>query len=221
MIDKRTLLHAHNQLRLMSFLLLLSLLLSLSLPKAAQAQENNRRCSGLLFSTEEDFRINGGELAGGGQLVSDGDLLAQPNFPTAGVERCARNRELLAVFDIEVDLGLDAVSVIDADAFLIAFSTELDDPEGRFSAGDLITTNGAVIPNRALMANFNQPLRYDIGLDALEFSGTPADIRELMEKARSAGREALAADPTLLLDLLNNLDVDILFSTEGTGYSPE
>ncbi|MCB0125333.1 MAG: hypothetical protein KDE58_23930 [Caldilineaceae bacterium] len=221
MINKQTFLHARNQLRVVSLLLLLPLVLSLSLPQAARAQESNRRCSGLLFSTEEDFRITRGELAGGSQIVSDGDLLAHPNFPAAGVELCARNRELLAVFDIEVDLGLDAVSVIDADAFLIAFSTELDDPKGRFSAGDLITTNGAVIPNRALMANFNQPLHYDIGLDALEFAGTPAAIRELMEKVRSAGREALAADPTLLLDLLNNLDVDILFSTEGTGYSPE
>jgi len=64
----------------------------------------------------------------------------------------ARNRELLEVFKIDNDLGLDAVDVIDEERRLIVFSTELDDPLGRFTAGDLLATNGAQIPNSVLLS---------------------------------------------------------------------
>jgi hypothetical protein len=58
-------------------------------------------------------------------------------------------------FDVTADLGLDAADVIDAEGYLAAFSTELDSPNtGQFTGGDLLTTQGFVIPNVALTHRF-------------------------------------------------------------------
>ena len=120
----------------------------------------------LFFSTEEDFVTQGPVPPDGNPIISDGDLLC------SDCTVFARNRELLAAFKTQLDLGLDAADVIDAEARkpLVAFSTELNDPRGRFTAGDLLATNGAVIPNIALLASFDIS-RTDLGLDAVHFIG--------------------------------------------------
>lgn len=65
---------------------------------------------------------------------------------------------LLAAFPRQdtCDLGLDAVDVIDdtpGNTRLVAFSTEAGAP-GLFTDGDVLATNGAVVPNAVLFANF-------------------------------------------------------------------
>jgi len=80
------------------------------------------------FSTEEEFITQGLEPPDGNPIISDGDLLGP------GCVVFARNQKLLAIFKTERDLGLDAADVIDVERFLVAFSTELDDPQGRFTS---------------------------------------------------------------------------------------
>jgi hypothetical protein len=208
-------------LRIVSSVLLSSLILSALLPaRSANAQEPAVLCTGLVFSTEEDFRA-GVEPADGNPIISDGDLLSR-NFPGPGVQVCARNRELLQVFQIRVDLGLDAVDVIDPREFLIAFSTDLDDPQGRFTAGDLLTTSGVVIPNQALLFNFALPIReQDLGSDAVQFVGERELVIRLLTRLRELGPDVLREEPGLLVEMLAELEIDIYFSTEGTGFSPE
>lgn len=190
----------------------------------AHAQLNMAACKGLVFSTEEDFLTRGPEPTDGNPIISDGDLLSW-NFPGPGAVVCARNRDLLSFFNIRVDLGLDAVDAIesdvDSDKPLIAFSTELDDPEGRFTAGDLLTTDGAVLPNSALMALFQLPVPEDIGLDALQIIGDTQMIIRLLEALKGMKRPDWLENPGQLSVLLKRLNVDIWFSTEGTGPFPQ
>jgi hypothetical protein len=175
-------------------------------------------CQGLVFSTEEDFVTRGPEPPDGNPIISDGDLLSLPDFPGTGrVTVCARNHELLRIFEIRVDLGLDAVDVIEPGQRMIAFSTDLDDPQGRFTAGDLLTTTGAILPNSALTAQFKLPKGQDIGLDAVQFVGEKERILALLGRIKAAGRERFVENPELLIELLTSLEVDIHFSTEGTG----
>lgn len=191
----------------------LALVATLLLALPALAQRN--ACTGLLFSTEEDFLSGIGELG----VISDGDLLAYD--PAGGTALCARNADLLRTFQIRVDLGLDAVQAVQFENDLLAFSTELDDPEGRFTAGDLLGTNGAVIPNAALLARFDLPVRHDLGLDALQFLGERDRVARLLVEARELGRQAFLDDPDLLANLLREFELDLLFSTEGTGFPPD
>lgn len=187
------------------------LLLGAGLPDSALAQ--NDPCSGLLFSTSEDFVTRGPQPSDGNPIISDGDLLAW--HVSVGARICRRNAELLRQFDISrVDLGLDAVAAVDEKRELIAFSTELDSPNGdQFTAGDLLFTNGGIIPNAALLARFQLPRFLDLGLDAVTLVGTEDRLRRLAEFARSG---SLRDNPDRLGDVLRELDVDIWFSTEGT-----
>lgn len=181
---------------------------------APQAVAQNDPCRGLLFSTEEDFTMQRGEGPDGNPIVSDGDLLALD--PASGqTSICRRNRDLVQPFDVSrEDLGLDAVAAVDENAKLIAFSTELDSPHGNFSAGDLLFTNGAVIPNAVLMQNFD--IRHDIGLDAVNLVGDPERWRAVADRVRGLGRDELLSQPQRFLDLLKEAELDLLFSTEGT-----
>lgn len=210
-----------RNVKILSNLLLVATILLAGLQAIpAQAQAPRPQCRGLVFSTEEDFLSRVSTLPGGSPLISDGDLLSR-NFPGPGVTVCARNSELLQVFEVRVDLGLDAADVINAERFLVAFSTELDDPRGRFTAGDLLATNGAVIPNSALMVNFDLPVPEDIGLDAVQFVGEAERVSRLLTEVAAQGRDAFVENPGLLVELLQELEIDILFSTEGTGFSPQ
>ncbi len=184
----------------------------------AVAQVDMPLCKGLVFSTEEDFLAQV-STPDGNPIISDGDLLSR-NFPAPGVQVCARNHDLLRAFKIRVDLGLDAVDVVYPEKLLIAFSTELDDPQGRFTAGDLLTTTGAVIPNRVLMARFQLPESQDIGLDAIQFKGEEQVVIRFLEAIKNKTRTDWLEDPNQLFKLLEELDLDILISTEGTGFSP-
>jgi hypothetical protein len=174
-------------------------------------------CKDLAFSTEEDF-------VSGETIISDGDLLSVT--AAGGCLVCARNADLLLeTFDVSYDLGLDAVDVIGAgDATLVAFSTELDSPNNvpgsiQFTAGDLLVTNGVVIPNRALTYPFGVP--YDIGLDAVHFvSEPPGNVRLFLEAATQYSREDWLQDPELLPNLLSEYVVGIWYSTEGTWTPP-
>jgi hypothetical protein len=187
-------------------------------PEAAAADSRER----LYFSTEEDFLTRGPVPPDGNPLISDGDLLVLPNYPGLdNVAVYARNRELLQRFEVREDLGLDAVDVIEPKQRLVAFSTELDDPGGRFTAGDLLVTSGAVLPNATLLAAFDLPQSLDLGLDAVQFTGKPEAILKVLSLIQERGRAAWAADPGALRKLLEETDVDILFSTEGTAPSPE
>ncbi|SLN38195.1 hypothetical protein ROG8370_01578 [Roseovarius gaetbuli] len=181
------------------------------LPGGALAQDDP--CSGLLFSTSEDFLTRGPKPADGNPIISDGDLLAW--HVSTGARICRRNADLIRRFDIaRVDLGLDAVAAVDEKRELIAFSTELDSPNGdQFTAGDLLFTNGGIIPNAALLARFKLPRSLDLGLDAVTLIGKEDRLRRLAELART-GR--LRDNPDQLAGFLKELDIDIWFSTEGT-----
>ncbi len=172
-------------------------------------------CRDVFFSTEEDFVTQGPEPPDGNPIISDGDLLG----PDCVV--FARNRELLAVFKSEQDLGLDAADVVGLEKRLIAFSTELDDPRGRFTAGDLLVTNGAVIPNRALLANFAIDKRSDLGLDAIHFVGDLNRIIEFLDYASSVDRDKWEGNPGMLPQMLEEYGIDIWFSIEGTASEIE
>ncbi len=185
------------------------------MPGAEEIPETITVCRDVFFSTEEDFVTQGPEPADGNPIISDGDLLGP------GCNVFARNRELLAVFKSEQDLGLDAADVIDVDRPLVAFSTELDDPRGRFTAGDLLATNGAVIPNRALLANFDIGARSDLGLDAVHFIGDPYRITKFLDYASEISREKWLDNPGMLPQTLEEYGIDMWFSTEGTAPEVE
>lgn len=179
-----------------------------------EAQDDDAtQCRGLLFSTSEDFRNRGPEPPDGNPIISDGDLLAWD--VAAGVRLCRRNARLIRQFDIAgVDLGLDAVWSLDEQRSVIAFSTELDSPNtGQFRAGDLLFDVGGVIPNAALLASFDVPRSLDLGLDAVTLIGEEDPIRRLIELARNG---QFQQEPQRLPRMLEELDVDIWFSTEGT-----
>ncbi len=131
---------------------LLLALIALTPLKPATGQEPSMpgACGELAFSTEEDFVTHGPEPADGNPYISDGDLLGDNCIV------CARNLDLLMPFDVTVDLGLDAVDVINPEDYLVAFSTELDSPHGdQFTAGDLlVNAYGLIIPNVALTHQF-------------------------------------------------------------------
>jgi hypothetical protein len=165
-------------------------------------------CRDFAYSTEEDFLTQGPVPADGNPIISDGDLLGR-----YGVV-CARNKELLAHWQIEPDLGLDAVDVIDVERGLVAFSTELDDPLGRFKSGDLLATNGLIIPNIALLVRFQ--VGRDLGLDGLQFIGSAKQITTFLDIAAKNSRDYWLANPGELINLLNRYEIDIWFSTEGT-----
>jgi hypothetical protein len=189
------------------------LLCSLLLTPAAHADEqsvmaNLPACKDFGFSTEEDFITRGPKPPDGNPVISDGDLLG----PAHTV--CARNAELLAFWKEQVDLGLDAVDIIDVDQRLVTFSTELDDPGKRFSAGDLLATNGVVIPNKVLLTKFQ--VGHDLGLDGLQFIGTVPGIIDFLNRAAVITRDQWLANPGQLYDLLGTFKVDIWISTEGT-----
>ncbi len=95
---------------LLSFLLSLGTLLPGLGTLPAQAENSpSLACEGFAFSTEEDFLTQGQIPPDGNPIISDGDLLVRTS--SGGVNVCARNRDLLAVFDSQVDLGLDAVDI--------------------------------------------------------------------------------------------------------------
>lgn len=175
--------------------------------------EGLKDCQGLAFSTEEDFVTFGPEPADGNPIISDGDLLG------IGCLVCARNQDLLKGFDVNEDLGLDAVDVIDVERYLVAFSTELDSPHlGQFTAGDLLVTNGAIIPNAALLYGFNVQ-RPDMGLDAVQFVGDADKMLQFIDYAQKMGVEYWRREGALQASL-RQFEVDIWFSTEGTGPYP-
>ncbi len=188
------------------FCLVFVLLVGLTLPAQAQVDFPLDRCRNGAFSVEEDFMMTEGEPYDGIPYVSDGDLLSVDG------QVCARNRDLLRAFEVRPDLGLDAVDIIDFDKRVVAFSTELDDPAGKFTAGDLLTTTGIVIPNLALVAPFD--IGYDIGLDGVKFIGDPERILSFLDFAQRRDPESWR-DGTLQ-EALKRYGVDIWFTTEGT-----
>ena len=189
------------------------LVITLTGASFAQTQlEGLKACQRLAFSTEEDFLTLGPEPADGNPIISDGDLLGM------GCVVCARNRDLLRNFDVEDDLGLDAVDVLDVDRGLVAFSTELDSPHGQFTAGDLLFTNGGIIPNAALLQNFNVS-HPDMGLDAVHFIGDASSILQFAETVMKMGPEYWQR-PGMLQNSLWEHEIDIWFSTEGTAPVP-
>lgn len=170
-------------------------------------------CSKMAFSTEEDFVAYGPLPPDGNPIISDGDLLG------VGCVVCARNQDLLRNFDVKEDLGLDAVDVVDARKNLVVFSTELDSPYfGQFTAGDLLVTNGAVIPNSALLFAF-QLRGQDLGLDAVHFVGHPEQIIEFLNYVFKMGPDYWAMDGVLQASLQEH-GIDIWFSTEGSAPYP-
>ncbi len=182
-------------------------------PVSGRPSQLPPECWDLAFSTEEDFATFGPEPPDGNPVISDGDLLSST---ANGCVICARNAELLEVFGVEYDLGLDAVDVIDPERVLVAFSTEIDSPEvGQFTAGDLLATNGMVIANVALTNPFE--VGYDVGLDAVHFVGDPAQIAAFLEDAAQYARDYWLQNPGVLYRMLTETyNIDIWFSTEGT-----
>jgi hypothetical protein len=165
-------------------------------------------CKDFAFSTEEDFLTQGPVPADGNPIISDGDLLSR-----AGAV-CARNAELLAIWKLSTDLGLDAVDVVDVERRLVAFSTELDDPGQQFRSGDLLATNGMVIPNTVLLRKFQ--VSHDLGLDGLQLIGAFQDIVAFLDAAGKIPRAEWLRNPNQLFTLLDLHRVDIWISTEAT-----
>ena len=178
-----------------------------SVAKAQADTQALNACAEFAFSTEEDFVTQGPIPPDGNPIISDGDLLSKSGSV------CLRNKQLLAKWELDRDLGLDAADVIDVKSSMVAFSTELDDPMGRFKSGDLLFTNGAVIPNLALLASFQ--VDHDMGLDAVHFVGNPEAILKFAEDAADIDREQWL-DSGLLVEMLKRAEVDIWFSTEAT-----
>jgi hypothetical protein len=172
-------------------------------------------CEEFAFSTEEDF-------VSGESVISDGDLLTVYEDASGAVQCaiCARNADLLAIFQVPHDLGLDAADVIDAERTLVAFSTELNSSNpGQFTQGDLLVTNGVIILNRALTARWagGQGVGYDLGLDAVHFLGDPEQPDAILNFVDQAAGEEQPIGPAVLGRLLeSNPTVDIWFSTSGT-----
>jgi hypothetical protein len=153
----------------------------------------------------------GPEPPDGNPIISDGDLLSMDG------RICARNIDLTHNFDIAglQDLGLDAVDILDFDTALVAFSTELDSPNvGQFTAGDLLFTNGGIIPNHALVELFN--ISHDIGLDAVHFIGLDRDILNFAGAVLNVSYDGWSQG--VLLELLTAYNTDIWFSVEGTEW---
>lgn len=166
--------------------------------------------SNVYFSTEEEFMA---KTPNGLVKVSDGDLLDWHGNVVM------TNAQLLKIFQVGDDIGLDAIDVIDTktDPMLVAFSTELDSPYGQFDAGDLLTNQGAIIPNEALLAGFNLPKGLNLGLDAVQVIGKKEMIIDFFKYITSIGPDQLIANPQILPEILTKYQIDILFSTEGTG----
>jgi len=197
-------------------MLLLTLMMVPARPATGQASTMPLPCQELAFSTEEDFVTTGPEPPDGNPVISDGDLLSSFTDGSGNVVPvlCARNVELLHdTFDVGVDLGLDAVDVVSAEAPLVVFSTEFNSPNaGQFTHGDLLVTNGVIILNQALAAPWKTS--YDLGLDAVHVTGTPDEIIRFLDEAAQLVQPVDAAELTTLLDKAPT--IDILFSTEGT-----
>ncbi len=191
-------------------LLIVLLLLGIGGVVLSQGPSNLAACKDFAFSTEEDFLSRGPVPADGIPIISDGDLLSKNHTV------CMRNRGLLQVHDVDpsIDLGLDAADVLYIDRKLVAFSTSLDAPGKRFTAGDLLTTWGAVIPNEALLVQFQ--IQGDRGLDAVHFVGDWQQIIAFNEFAANVSREMWLENPGLLGERLRRHGIDIWFSIEGT-----
>jgi hypothetical protein len=168
----------------------------------------------VFFSTEEEFVTQGPEPHDGNPIISDGDLLNSAGYVYM------RNSALLSVFHVRFDLGLDAAHVINTEDQLVIFSTELDHPEGMFTAGDLLVTNGAVIPNAALLAAFDIPRELDLGLDAVHLKGKRENVVRFLDQFNQESKEFLMENPGVLMEHLKEFSVDIWFSTEGTAPFP-
>lgn len=173
----------------------------------AQSLDQLGACDEFAYSTEEDFLTQGPTPPDGNPLISDGDLLSRFG------DLCARNWELLQPWEIKEDLGLDAVDLHFGETQIAIFSTELDDPQGRFTEGDLLTTAGAIIPNQALLTAFQ--VGHDLGLDALHLVGDPHNLSLFLDVAAATAPEEWL-NGKVLPAWLARYDVDIWFSVEGT-----
>jgi hypothetical protein len=183
-------------------------------PTTGKAASMPEACARLAFSTEEDFVTQGPVPLDGNPIISDGDLLGD------GCVVCARNLDLIGRFDVNVDLGLDAADVIDTEQYLVALSTELNSPNaGQFTAGDLLVTDGNIIPNIALTHLFD--VGYDIGLDAVHLVGEKDGIIAFLEEIRQHSRDYWVENPGALSEILTKNEIDIWFSTEETAPTVE
>jgi len=186
-------------------------LLAVTLPATMQdfPLQNLENCRGGAFSTEEDFMMQQGEPYDGNPYISDGDVLSPSG------QLCARNQELLQRFDVRDDLGLDALDIRlnlqGQNEHVVAFSTELDDPNGNFTAGDLLFTTGGIIPNNVLVAPFG--VGYNIGFDGVDLVGGD-EVWERIILWVTERRGNFSAEE--LIRLLRDSRADILFSIEGS-----
>lgn len=204
-----------REFKMIPLLLLVSITCMLMGSEKPQEEPEKVLKRGIFFSTEEEFVTRGPKPPDGNPIISDGDLLN-----SAG-QVYMRNSKLLGAFRVRYDLGLDAADVIDVKGGLVAFSTELDHPRGLFTAGDLLATNGAILPNRALLAAFKIPRDLDLGLDAVHFIGKQEAIIEFLKVVKERGREFWLEEPEALIKYLKKYDINIWFSTEGTAPSPK
>lgn len=209
----------------------LGALMLAAMPVGAQAVPNPLDfCKEGAFSTEEDFVMLETEPFDGQQYVSDGDLLSFAGGGGVG-QVCARNKQLTSKFQQPYDIGLDAVDILQfpnaatqTTRYVVAFSTELDHRRNMFSSGDLVFTNGGVIPNAALTFLFN--IKQDMGLDAVQFIGDMGAIKKFLTKvAEYTPIKDINAPKKwnngVLQSFLKRYKIDIWFSIEGTWGRPE
>ena len=150
----------------------------------------------------------------GNPYISDGDMLSFDG------QVCMRNQNLTAAWFAAApgpDLGLDALDVLDAanlERPLIAFSTEVDD-----------VCRPVHLRRPPLHARLRhterragQPVRHrwDIGLDGVQFAGDIANIIKFVNGLPNHPRDEFVRNPGLLAALLNEFNIDIWFTVEGT-----
>ena len=170
-------------------------------------------CANGAFSTEEDFIARDIKPFDGNLYISDGDMLSFSG------DVCMRNQDLTAAWFVGAvgpDLGLDALDILEIGKPIVAFSTEVDDASGRFTSGDLLFTPGWAIPNLALVSPFN--IKWDIGLDGVQFIGKIADILRFVNTLPNHPREQFLQNPSMLQSLLKEYSIDIWFTVEGTAF---
>jgi cellulase/cellobiase CelA1 len=69
--------------------------------------------------------------------------------------------------------------------------------------------------------NFNIPLSLNLGLDAVQFIGHYDSIINFLNEVVNIGADEWKENPNLLIEFLNQYEIDIWFSTEGTAPFPD
>ena len=168
-------------------------------------------CASGAFSTEEDFIARDIKPFDGNLYISDGDMLSFDG------QVCMRNQNLTAAW-----FAARSPPTWGWMPWTSSRSASRSSPsrprsiirDGRFTSGDLLFTPGWAIPNLALVCPFN--IKWDIGLDGVQFIGKIENILRFVNTLPNHPREEFLRNPGMLQALLKEYGIDIWFTVEGT-----